>query len=112
MKRTTDKSIKTGNNDFDNNVKKFVKWSKICTITAIVMGVFGIGVFLLTILKEFTDLEVKAPFLYSKIFAGILLAIFLAIVTFEIFCYVKARKYKKQIEESENEENGDETNER
>ncbi len=112
MKRTTDKSIKTGNNDFDNNVEKFVKWSKICTITAIVIGVFGIGVFLLTILKEFTDLEVKAPFLYSKIFGGILLAVVLVLFALHVFCCVKMRKYKKLIEEIANEENDNETNDR
>ena len=70
--------------------------------------VFGVGAYLLTILKEFTDLEEKAPFLYGKIFAGIFLAVFLAIVALEIFCCVKARKYKKSIEKnSDNEEESD-----
>ncbi len=103
MKQTTD----------NKDLEKFVKWSKICIITAITAFlVFGVGTLLLTILKEFTDLEEKAPFLYGKIFVGILLAVFLAIVALEIFFYVKMRKYIKQIEETENEVSGDETNER
>ncbi len=106
----SDKTIKTKNNDINNNFEKFVKWSKNCIITTTVIGVFGVVPCLLTILKEFTDLEEKAPFLYSKIFMGILLAIFLILSASEIFFYVKVRKYKKQIEESENKENDYKTN--
>lgn len=95
------------NNDFNKNVDKFMKWSKICIITTMIISLFGIGALLLNILKEFTDLEAKVPDLYSKIFALIMLVIFLALVTFEIFCYVKARKYKKLIEKSENDKNED-----
>ncbi len=96
MKQTTD----------NKNLEKFIKWSKICIITAITAFlVFGVGAFLLTILKEFTALEEKVPFLYSKIFAGILIAVSLVIVALEIFCCVKMRKYKKSIEQ--NSENDD-----
>lgn len=103
MNRTND------NKDF----AEFKKWSKICIITAITaFSVFGAGIFLLTVLKEFTDLEEKAPFLYGKVFAGILLAVFLAVLAAEIFFYVKARKCKKQIEKIENEEPENEPEER
>ena len=88
------------NNDFIKNVEKFMKWSKTCIITTMIIALFGICTLLLHILKEFTDLEAKVPYLYSKIFALIILVIFLALVTFEIFCYVKACKYKKLIEKS------------
>lgn len=110
MKQTTDKTINTGNNDFSKNVEKFTKWAKVCIITTIVMGAFGIGASVLSILKKFTDLEVTAPFLYGKTFACIVLIAFLALVTFVILCYVKARKYKKLIERSENKESENETN--
>ena len=100
MKQTTD------NKDFE----EFKKWSEIRAVTTTLILVFWVGKLLLTILKEFTDFEEKAPFLYGKIFAGILLAVFLALVTLETICYSKTRKYIKQIEESEKKENDDETN--
>ena len=102
MKQTTD----------NKDVREFIKWSEVRSITRTFIWVLWIGTLLLTILKEFTDFEEKAPFLYGKIFVGILLAVFLAIVALEIFFYVKMRKYIKQIEETENEVSGDETNER
>ena len=97
------------NNDCNKNVEEFMKWSKVCIITAIITVVFSIIPALLTILNEFTDLGAKMPYLYSKILAWIMLVIFLALVTFEIFCYVKARKYKKLIEKIENNKSEDTT---
>lgn len=82
------------NNDFNKNIAEFMKWSKTCIITSMIIALFGIGALLLLVLREFTDIEVKAPYLYSKTSALIILAIFLVLVTFEIFCYVKARKCK------------------
>ena len=102
MEQTTD------NKDFE----EFMKWSKILTIATMAFWGLWIGRLILTILREFTDLEEKAPFLYGKIFAGILLAVVLALVALHIFCYVKMRKYKKLIEEIANEEDDDETDER
>lgn len=95
----------------NENIEKFIKWSKVCTILSGIFSLFGIGAGLLAILKEFTDLEEKAPFFYGKVFGGILIGIFLTFFALEIFCYVKARKYKKLIGEIEDEE-GEETNDR
>ncbi len=102
MKQTTD------NKDFE----EFKKWSKIRTVARTFIWICWVGLFLLAMLKEFTDFEEKALFLYGKIFAGISLAVFFVLVTLETICYNKTRKYIKQIEESENKENDDETNER
>ena len=112
MRRMTDKTIKTGNDDINNDFEKFVKWSKIRTVTRIFIWVCWIGLFLLAMLKEFIDFEQKAPFLFGKIFAGISLAVVVVLVTLETICSIKTRKYIKQIEEIENEENEDKTNER
>ena len=99
--------IKIGNNDYNETIKGFKKWAKVCTITAIITGVLGIITSLLTILSEFTDFEVKAPYLYGKIFVFIMLAIFLVLITLMIISYIKARKYKKLIENSNDDENQD-----
>ena len=96
------------NKDFE----EFMKWSKILTIATMAFWGLWIGRLILTILREFTDLEEKAPFLYGKIFAGILLAVVLVLVALHVFCCVKMRKYKKLIEEITNREIDDETNER
>ena len=96
-----------GNNDYNETIKGFKKWAKVCTITAIITGVLGIITSLLTILSEFTDFEVKAPYLYGKIFVFIMLASFLVLITLMIISYIKARKYKKLIENSNDDENQD-----
>ena len=70
-------------------------------------GVLGVITSLLTILSEFTDFEVKAPYLYGKIFVFIMLAIFLVLITLMIISYIKTRKYKKLIENSNDNENQD-----
>ena len=99
--------IKMENIDYNETVKGFKKWAKVCTITAIITGVLGIITSLLTILSEFTDFEVKAPYLYGKIFVFIMLAIFLALITLMIISYIKARKYQKLIDNSNDDENQD-----
>ena len=96
----------------DRGLEEFVKWSKILTIATMAFWGLWIGRLILTILREFTDFEEKAPFLYGKIFGGILLAVVLALVALHVFCCVKMRKYKKLIEEIANEEDDDETDER
>ena len=96
-----------GNKDYNETIKGFQKWAKVCTITAILTGVLGIIMSLLTILSEFADFEVKAPYLYGKIFVFIMLAIFLVLITLMIISYIKARKYKKLIENSNDDENQD-----
>lgn len=96
----------------NKDIEEFTKWSKIFTIATMAFGGLWIGRLMLTILREFTDLEEKAPFLYGKIFAGILFAVVLVLVALHVFCYVKMRKYKKLIEEIANEVSDDETNER
>ena len=93
------------NNDHDKNVEKFINWSKTGLITAIITGVLGIITALMAILNKFTDLKVKAPFFYSKLFMWIMLAFLTVLVTLEILCYVQARKYKKLIEKSETNQN-------
>ena len=98
---------KMKNNDLNENFKGFKKWAKVCTISAIITGVLGIITSLLTILSEFTDFEVKAPYLYGKIFVFIMLAIFFVLITLMIISYIKARKYKKLIENSNDDENQD-----
>ena len=95
------------NNDYNETFKGFKKWAKVCTIMAIITGVLGVITSLLTILSEFTDFEVKAPYLYGKIFVFIMLAIFLVLITLMIISYIKARKYKKLIENSNDDENQD-----
>lgn len=93
------------NDNFNKNVEKFVKWSKVCVIAANITGVFSIIPALLTILKEFTNFEAGAPYLYGKISVFIMLAIYLVLFTLMIICYIKARKYKKLIGKIENNEN-------
>jgi len=95
------------NNDYNKNVKNFIKWSKVGTITAICAVFFAFIRALLVILEEFTDFEVKAPFFYSKIFIWIMLVALLATLTFMIISYFKTRKFRKLIEQSENSENED-----
>lgn len=95
------------NNDLNENFKGFKKWAKVCTITEIITGVLAIITSLRTILSEFTDFEAKAPYLYGKIFPFIMLAIFLVLVTLIIISYIKVRKYKKLIENSNDDENQD-----
>lgn len=90
----------------DKDVREFIKWAKTCVATAIVTALLGIGACALTILKELTDLEERAPFLYGKVWMGVLLALFVLLVTVEIFCLIKARKYKKSIEKSEGDKPG------
>lgn len=91
------------------NGKKCIKWLRICIITDVILASLAVIAGVLTILKEFTDLEEKVPFLYSKISACVLIVIFLAIFTFTSISYFKARKYKKLIEQSETEEENGQT---
>lgn len=90
------------NNDYNKNVKDFIKWSKVGIITTIGTVLFAFIRALLEILEEFTDFEVKAPFFYSKIFIWIMLAAFLVLFTFMIISNIKTRKFRKLIEQSEN----------
>lgn len=104
-----DETTEAENNEIENHLEQMVKWSKFYTATSIVIWVCGAGLFVLMMLKEFTDFEEKVPFLYGKIFGGIVLALALPLVVFSLFCYFKFQKYQKQIEKTANEEDGDET---
>ena len=89
---------------FEETYKKFVKWSRITTITSIIFVIaFGLISNLLVILKELSDFEEKAPFLYTPISAVIVIILFLITITFLIISYIKAHRYKKLIEESDKE---------
>ncbi len=95
------------NNDYNKDVKNFIKWSKVGIITTICTVFFTFIRALLVILEEFTDFEVEAPFFYSKIFIWIMLVALLVPFTFMIISNFKTRKFRKLIEQSEISENED-----
>lgn len=68
---------------------------------------FSIAALLLIVLKGFTDLDTKVPFLFSATFAWIAIAVFATFFAFVIFCFVKVCKYKTLAEKNENDGNED-----
>ncbi len=93
--------------DYEKDFKAYNKWFIIEIITTIGTAIFSCINPLLNILKEYTDIEVKAPFLYGATFIWILAAVLFVFLTSMIVSNIKTRRYKRLIDKNESDDDGD-----
>lgn len=84
--------------DFDQNLKKYIKWQKINVISSVLNAVYFITYYVFILIRELSGLDITDTF--KKVFYWVLIVLWAPDIVMFIIGSVKAHKYKKCIIES------------